>query len=330
MMTNAEIWWHQVPQADDFFKSVRNDLLDGKSLRLQGGLPWAEEFLLLLKHSLLEKNPQLDWKDFDSGALRGFGGLISSIAQEYGMGYQCDGTLSSVAADLKRTGAMILWHFSGLEEEQLQEVRRLPQQARQLGLRLAVLFEDDARAPVKGALQKSLTPTALDIQYFAWTMLMQRKTPLTEYGALLAVELSGCDPVRCAELCEQMQALMENPAAVCTWLGDAELGSSVHRAQIRYIEPLLETHRLQLIGELRARIGSLLPFTDDFGNTFTEPEEVELRHLVFWAGNRDPSRQLSLSAQEGRWLKVLYEARNDLAHLKNLTLDRIHAIAAGR
>ena len=107
----------------------------------------------------------------------------------------------------------------------------------------------------------------------------------------------------------------------CDWLTEGEIQWRFLVAQLRGIQPVIEEQRLKLIDGLGARVNQILPFTDEYQNSFTKPHEVELRHLIFYKA------QLALSPVEQQLLDQLYEARNDLSHLRVLSEEQINGIA---
>lgn len=144
---------------------------------------------------------------------------------------------------------------------------------------------------------------------------------LLEYAAILCEELSGGDPERYAHLCKHIHEVLRGSTNLCDWLTEAEIQWRIHAAQLRGIQPVIEEQRLKLIDGLGVRVNRILPFDDEYHNTFTKPHEVELRHLVFYKA------QLTLSTVEQQLLDQLYEARNDLSHLRVLSEEQITGIA---
>ena len=114
---------------------------------------------------------------------------------------------------------------------------------------------------------------------------------------------------------------MQDAKAVCPWLEEDELQCRIHVAQLRGVQPIIEEQRLKFIDRLGSRIYRILPFDDEFQNTFTLPHEVELRHMIYHKS------ELSLSHSEQMLLDKLYTARNDLSHLRVLSEKQIIELA---
>ena len=114
---------------------------------------------------------------------------------------------------------------------------------------------------------------------------------------------------------------MSDPEGSCPWLSPAEAKSAVHFAQIRYAEPLLESGRLEIIRRNRERILPILPMDDEYtkesGYNYTEPEELELRHLIF------KRAAIGFYQADLDLVNFLHKIRNDLSHLHYVSYERM-------
>ena len=84
---------------------------------------------------------------------------------------------------------------------------------------------------------------------------------------------------------------------------------------------MIEEQRLAFIDRLGHRIDRILPFSDEYQSQFTKPQEVELRHLIYYR------HDLSLSPEELALLNKLHDARNDLSHLRILAESVVEELA---
>lgn len=94
---------------------------------------------------------------------------------------------------------------------------------------------------------------------------------------------------------------------------------AIRNAQTLAILPRAEEMRCKLVDKLCVDVGKLLPFSDDFGNTIMEPDEVELGHLVYFYNNGE----LFLEDNDRRDLFSFYNIRNDVAHRKLVEGQRV-------
>ena len=145
--------------------------------------------------------------------------------------------------------------------------------------------------------------------------------PLIEYAAILCEELSNGDLEKCAYLCGHIHDLMQRAASVCNWFSESDLQQLIHVAQLRGIQPVIEEQRLKFIERLGNRINRIIPFTDEYNSVFSQPQEVELRHLIHYRND------LSLKPAESDELNRLYNARNDLSHLRILSDETIRELS---
>ena len=322
MMPVDELWWSRVPTAERMVKNARDILLAYKSMQIFPDMVWKETFLVQVLTKIRNIDAALVDFTLDGSPMDQNTALIDNIADQLGFGFNFDGSLDTLLEQLEGNTRYI-WIAHGLSKKHLNEAHQL---IRELGRRhahISVVLEDDTQAQVKSLSQIKLKPTRMDVHYFAWTLLMEQSdVPLMEYAAVLCEELSGGDLARCAALCEHIHELLKDARTVCDWLSEDEILKAVHLAQLRGVQPVIEQQRLRFIAGLGSRIEQILPFEDEYSGRYTSPREVELRHLIFFR------RDLSLTQAELSLLNQLYEARNDLAHLKILSEDMIKGLAA--
>ena len=326
MMPVDEMWWKRVPAAEKLVETTCDELLDGKSIQVFSDMLWKETFLRLVLDEVRNYDAGIAFVEFDGVSMDAGIPLIESIADQLGFGFNFDGKLKTLISKLQANSGYV-FQMRGLCTRHLKDAYQLIKDMGKQNYRIALILEDDSPAQVKGVHQKKFCPTRMDVHYFAWTLLLdQSNIPLIEYASILCEELSGGDPERCAGLCNQIHSLLENADAVCRWLGDDELQWRIHVAQLRGIQPVIEEQRLKFIDSLGSRISRILPFDDEYQNHFSEPHEVELRHIIYHKG------ELSLSPSEQKLLDQLYTARNDLSHLRVLSKEQIKELAllAGR
>jgi len=321
MMPADEMWWKRVPAAEKLIETTCDELLDGKSIQVFSDMLWKETFLRLVLDEVRNYDAGIAFVEFNGDSLGAGMPLIESIAEQLGFGFNFDGKLKTLVGKLQANNGYI-FQMRGLCARHLKEAHQLIKDMSKQNYRIALILEDDSPAQIKGVHQKKFTPTRMDVHYFAWTLLLdQGNIPLIEYAAILCEEISAGDPERCAGLCNQIHSLLQDAGAVCRWLGSDELQWRIHVAQLRGIQPVIEEQRLILIDSLGTRINRILPFDDEYQNHFTEPHEVELRHIIYHKG------ELSLSLSEQKLLDQLYTARNDLSHLRVLSQEQIKELA---
>lgn len=321
MMPVEELWWKRVPAAEKMIEITCDDLLDGKSIQVFPDMLWKDTFLRLVLDEVRNNDAGIAFYEFDGSHLNPSISLIDSLAEQIGFGFNFDGKLKTLVGKLQNNSGYI-FQMRGLCSRHLKEAHQLVKDIARQNYRIALILEDNTQGQVKAVHQKKIYTTRMDVHYFAWTLLLEYgDIPLLEYAAILCEELSGGDPERCAYLCNHIHEVLNGSTALCDWLTEGEIQWRIHVAQLRSIQPVIEELRLKLIDGLGTRVNRILPFTDEYHNIFTRPREVELRHLVFYKG------QLTLSTVEQQLLDQLYEARNDLSHLRVLSDEQIKRIA---
>lgn len=100
----------------------------------------------------------------------------------------------------------------------------------------------------------------------------------------------------------------------------AGLDQLVWKSQIRFVFPLLEQYRMNFVKKHWRDISTQLPYTNQFNETFSVPEEVELGLL--YAFTSQGAVQMS-DNEEFSVLRKVKDMRNDLAHLRPVSYDEI-------
>ncbi|MBQ8093871.1 MAG: hypothetical protein IJ242_09885 [Clostridia bacterium] len=321
-MTPAETWWRRIPAGERMVAKVCDDLLDGRSVQIFPDMVWKEAFLEEVFAEVRNTDPSVMDVSFDGADMEPGARLLDIIADRLGFAFNFDGSLETLVHQLQVVNSSHIWHMSNLSGRHLKELYGLIADIARRKAHISIVLEDAAQTQTKALYQIRMNPTPLDAHYFAWTLLMEQDdVPLLEYAAILCEELSGGDLPRCAYLCSQIHEVLQHPGELCDWASGEMVQQTVHLAQIRGILPMIEKQRLMFIDRLKKRINRILPFSDEYGNTFTQPHEVELRHLVHFR------YELLLTEEESALLSYLYEARNELAHLRILQEDEIRQLS---
>lgn len=149
---------------------------------------------------------------------------------------------------------------------------------------------------------------------------------LNRYAAELISELCGNDVELCGFLSEY-DGLAEHPAAtyrsfardnsVSECLSSEQINSAVLLAQFKVFFPLIEQKRRELIARYYEAIRLCLPWKNDYNEDKIEPYDMELRDLIFKFG------AIGVSEADRNTIKILRDARNQLAHNHALTYEDI-------
>lgn len=321
-MNSEEIWWRRVPSAAACVREAKEALQGWKSVVISSEAGIREEvFCGEVLRAVQEEDYSVAVYELDLMTLNAGETIMDGIAEQLGIGYMMQRTVANLAPELPESGS--IWVLRHVDNNRWEEFQKLLKHIQQEKTRLAFVLSRNSPAKQKGAHIVSLSPSRLDLQYYAWTLLIGRIPEyLLEYASQMAVALSGDMPERCALLCKEIWRYLKSPEDASAWMPENILGSKVQTAQVRVIQPCIEYGRMYLVQKLEKRIRAVLPFTDEYGTKFSKPVEVELRNLVYF---RDRQR-LNMTDQESNLLDRLYRARNKLSHLEQLTYEEAETI----
>lgn len=158
------------------------------------------------------------------------------------------------------------------------------------------------------------------------------------YIAELVANVSGNDIELCAECIWHYKEFLENSwkliqtiiaekvrsdgTVFCYTKTAEEVNHLIWLSQIKTVYPYLEEYRENFVQKHANDISRRLPIQTSYGETYTDPKDVELGTLMYMAG----CNNLVLSTSEYEKLKKYKEARNKLSHLIALTIKEIREL----
>lgn len=324
-MSPSELWWHYVPAGVTIRESIVKQIVAGRCVLLNASrLPWEDDLLISVKADIEANDAAMNWNEIDAGEIIGMKPLhyLGSfygvdhipveqvIAQNIRQQHSCCWVRNIPESEAQAWLQMAKELFGGKENKNFRLVLELPSVSERAIGKIAIV---DARVE------------HFDIYYFALSMLGAGKLPkrFQQYAATLCAELADGSVELCCALCARVNDVLRNPLSASGASEDEpRLKQLICRAQTRSISPLVDIGRLRLISMFEKQIEKILPQQDDYGNEIVDVNEVELRHLVYFLGN-DSLRATSV---EKEMLNCLYEARNDISHLKLLSYERIQKL----
>lgn len=317
-----DLWWEIVPTAVQQVQKTKEILQQGKSVAFDSGFgTWTESFINAVINAYQSENYYAGFDTLDLSEIEDYWTITDAIADRLGIGYMTQRLISELLPELPSEG--YIWILKNVNKKREEELEKLIKHVKENHAPLMFLFRKTGESKVKGFENLNISPTRLDLSYFAWTLLLGRfDNNLIEYGAELAVELSEQQPEECARICQSMMSCVQDPVAFCKEMDEAKVIPMVHRAQVRIIEPLIEYGRVFLIDKLGEKVSKLLPFTDDYDNEFSKPVEVELRNLVHFYNQS----KLTMDPSTYHLMDMLYRARNKVSHLELLTFEEVQEI----
>lgn len=325
-MDTASFWWNTVPVGSRYLNDIISYINSYNHISLPiGDLPWAEQVRTEIE---ARKNQgylrRMGFFSISGASARSSDSVLSCLIDSVGLRSSFDGTFASVRDSLGDDGC-VFWMI-GLEADQLDELNNLITES--VRERMPVSFVVECGADImSNAPVFHFSYDEVHLRYLAWTCLLEAQdTNLIEYKAELAITLSQGDPERCALCCERIRDCLNRPEKICTWFTAEQIEQAVYEAQIRFLMPLLERDRLRFIDLVGDRLDpSVLPFEETWGKTtttYSRVKELEFRHLLYQYNEQN----LKLNSDEYYYLKIHYDARNSLAHLHSIRLDKINEL----
>ncbi len=323
-MNASELWWSYVPAGVSIKESMVRQIVEGKCVLLDTSrLPWKDVLLNSVKMEVELADGELNWIEIDAEENSGnkpisyLGSFYNVdqipvaeiIQQKIRQLHSCCWVKNISVGQVPAWIQMAKELFAGKEKQKFRLVLELPcATTRGIG-RIAVI---DTRIE------------RFDIYYFALSMLASGRLGknFREYAATLCAELANGDAERCNTLCKSIEQVLQDPLSACMAGDESRQKQLVCRAQTRSISPLIDIGRLKLISIFGKQIAGILPQRDDYGTEIDDVNEVELRHLVYFCHHD----LLTITPRVKNVLYVLYNARNDISHLKLLSYDEIQRL----
>ncbi len=329
-MSTEYMHWISTPGPAKLCQDISNAITGKSTVWIPGILPWAEEFRETVVDTVSTEDSSINIEllDFETiGTAVTPVELIFELNPSAKQGYLPAMDFSRYVINQHVLERTVLWIYN-IDGENKKQWIDLSRSLARLAAGLKIICEGAFHAdPAKGVSIISVENciTKFDLLLYAMTMGQKNNSNfvLTMYACQLAVNLAEDAPEKIAELLAKFDRLIDEPEEYAAEVlpdkpGEAIKGA-IRNAQTLAILPKAEEKRCELVDQLKDGLLSLLPFSDDFGNNITEPDEVELRHIVYYYNNN----QLLLSDEEQAVLFMFYNVRNDVAHRKLIEGYRI-------
>ena len=328
-MSTEYLHWISTPGPVKLCQDISNAITGKSTVWIPGILPWAEEFRETVIDTVNadDSSINIELTDFETigtavTPVELIFELDPSARQEYLPAMDFPRFIINKHV-LERT---VLWIYNiddGNKKQWIDLSRSLARQS--AGFK--IICEGDFYAdPAKGVSIISVGKyiTEFDLLLYAMTMGQKNNnnSELTMYACRLAVKLAEDDPEKIAELLDNFDRLIDEPKEYASEVlpdkTDEFIKGAIRNAQTLAILPKAEEKRCELVDRLGSDISKLIPFSDDFGNKIENPDEVELRHMVYFYN----AGELEIREDDRRELFFFYNIRNDVAHRKLIEGNR--------
>ena len=211
MDSYGEIWWNHVPTAMQLVNDVKEALQNWKSTAVSSGSEeWSCSFFDAVSAQIREENFSVAFYTLDLDSLAESSTITDGIADQLGIGYMITRNIANLLPELPDGGS--IWILQHMNAKRQQELEKLLKHVSSCHAPISFLFVQEGQGKPKGCFKAELLPNKLDLQYYAWTLLLGKlPNHLLEYASQLAVELSSQKPARCAEICSNIEDILRNP-----------------------------------------------------------------------------------------------------------------------
>ncbi len=346
------LWWNQVPNAVRYVAEIKECLLEEKSILLKyaNGMPWREEFTDDIKMAVKLQNSDKKFVTVPGVSDPGKYLLEEFVAKEKrteyrpGKGYakffaeKDDIVLHNRFFWVKTDDAAILDAWMIFVTEYVKECGKRPNKA----VFILEWMKEDAVSPKKGIRLFSFEDFIGEYDRLVFSVLasssIRESSFIKNYLAEMVSNVIGNDIELCGICIGNYKAFLADPAGFIKAIVREQTRSDgsafeyatdengfntlVWRAQIKSIYPHLEEYREEFVQKHYSVILKQLPITDSFGETISDPKEVELGMLVYMVG----MGAVKLDDADYKTLCRFKDARNKLSHLTTLSYDEIKAL----
>ena len=340
-MKAETIWWNQIPGPARYLNDTAS--ADTTVLFVEETC-YTDHFLLLLKDKLRQEDSNLQIDVSYAAQWAHHSDIGEVLMNQYAPSvdyHPMDGRRAAILAEKNLLAGRLLVirqveHPSPWLE--FSEIYAKHSTYRRVIIILTYRGQCPLASKRKGisVLQWSEYSTPYDMQLFASYCISSRNglsAIQMNYIAQVASRLAGTNPELCQALATEELAL--DPHGLLRLLADRHEGAArlianrkilehlLWEAQIQTVFPIIEQERRRFIEAYFDQLTDVLPQQDEFGKEIKDPQDMELRHIWYYYFRNNGTFN---NNEEARRFHLLYNARNDLAHLDALNsqvVDRI-------
>lgn len=346
------IWWTQMVKPGAFVHNIVDTLFDEQNviLQLPGAVPWYETFLSEVENGLIGLGCQREvtFAEYDDTVAPGEWLLNKFVKKEVRRTHRIGVSHASFLASLPDLTLhdSVVWIQNITEKGMTGWLSFIRDYRKQLPKTLSgALFVLEYRghlghiATGKAKLISFRSEISSYDRYAFCTLIAsgsRLNAEVLPYLAELVSSVCVDDIELCAACIEKEEQFARDPESCLREIAQNErhsdgsvysiegplagLDQLVWKSQIRFVFPLLEQYRMSFVQKHWRDISTQLPYTNQFNETFSVPEEVELGLL--YAFTSQGAVQMS-DNEEFSVLRKVKDMRNDLAHLRPVSYEDI-------
>ena len=328
-LDNEELssWWRMVPGARRFTNTAAEAV--DKHCAAAAHLPQVdlEGFVNMLEDKISRRHVSLNVEIFTYDEKGDIEDFVTALTEKFASNFLRDFTEDSPMTDVANQNALggyvIIVKLRRKFKWLTSAVVDFNKSANHSTGSIIFVTCEDNPPPSLARLSDYLTP--YDVQFFAINLLENSKLNIYEklYTSTLAAKLSGQSAILAKNLSksELLTEGVDFVKRIVPNFDEKVFSRAVWECQAQFLLPTLETLRGKLIEKNFVRLRHILPVTDEFGKTISDPWDMELRHLHFYGGNA-----MIFQVRDWEILELAYHARNDLSHLTTIDLPRLEKL----
>ncbi|MBR0483176.1 MAG: hypothetical protein IJJ69_00170 [Oscillospiraceae bacterium] len=341
------VWWENVTKAKLLIDTVVNTLLSGRNivLNLPQFVPWRDVFYEMIDDALIYQTPENQLVSVSCPKEQPGKYLLEHYCKrEKRESYRCG---MSYAEFLAKNPDIVLhrrylW-LQNLSQESVNEwvafITEYNQYLEKDAPRAQFILEVSENVNIEkknnliSEIQFNKIIKWFDVATFCMLLCTDEKMndAVKSYLADLVASVCETDVELCTECISIGQKFLKNPVECLEQIimththNDGSpfelvfdtkvIERKIWKSQIKHLFPALESYRSSLVEKHYQEIDNVLPIQNNAGEDIDSPEAVELTSLVYLADRHD----ITLSEKEKKELRTCRQARNDLAHLRNVS-----------
>lgn len=347
-----EIWWSQVTNAVRYVTEIKQSLLEEKSILLKytNGMPWRDQLEETIVEAVKLQNSEKKFVKIPIVSNPGEYLLNEFCKKEKRAEYRPTKGYAKFFAESDEIVLHDRYFWVQIDDVSCLNnwMKFVSDYIKERGKKdnIAVFILEWAGnelVPVKKGIRIfSFDDYVGEYDRIVFTVLssssIKENSFVKNYIAELVANVSGNDIELCAECIWHYKEFLENSWKLiqtiiaekvrsdgtdfCYTKTAEEVKHLIWLAQIKTVYPYLEEYRENFVQKHANEISKRLPIQTSYGETYTDPKDVELGTLMYMAG----CNNLVLSTSEYEKLKKYKEARNKLSHLIALTIEEIREL----
>ncbi|AIQ47764.1 hypothetical protein R70723_19095 [Paenibacillus sp. FSL R7-0273] len=345
MLNEEALWWSQVSGPSRYLQDTLESVSNGGVTVLEE-TTYMDQFFSVLKDKLLYKNSKLQIINCNADDFFQLENIEEYLLQKYAPDHNyhpMEGPPSKIIAKNNLLNGRVL--IVRQIEKDKRWVDIATEFAKYCSLNSgSILFTFSEGIPQLNkqkkiaVLELNKYITTYDMQLFASyciSNLSNLSFMMKNYITQIASSLAGNNPELCKELAVEeltddifglLSRLAQSiPDAALIPERKTHVEQILWEAQIQTVFPIIEQERRKIIESYYHELLNVLPVTDEFGRKIELPEDLELRHIRYYYLKINGGFK---SNKDNNTFKLIYNSRNDLAHLNLLSGQVIKSIFA--